>query len=78
LAGLLILANKFAREAAAWLGIALALTVALIYLPMLGPAHGTDQVVEVIDYIFDTLLFAGTALIVAEALGSAQPEELAG
>jgi uncharacterized membrane protein len=67
--GALMLVNRGAREAAAWLGIVLAATVAIIYVPMLGPAHGTDQVVEAIDYIFDTLLYAGTALIVGEALG---------
>ena len=67
--GALMLVNRWAREAAAWLGIVLAATVAIIYVPMLGPAHGTDQVVEAIDYIFDTLLYAGTAVIVGEALG---------
>jgi uncharacterized membrane protein len=71
-AGLFIVANRKAREAAAWLGIALVVTEIFLYLPLLGPAHGTDQVVEAIDYIFDTLLFAGTALILGEALGRVQ------
>lgn len=66
--GLLLLLNRWAREAAAWLGMVLAVTVAILYVPMLGPAHGTDAIVEVIDYIGDTLLYAGAALIVAEAL----------
>jgi uncharacterized membrane protein len=70
--GLLLLANRWARQAAAWLGIALTITVIVIYLPLLGPAHGTDQVVEAINYIFDTLLFAGTALILGEALARMQ------
>ena len=70
--GLLLLVNRWARQAAAWLGIALTIPVIVIYFPLLGPAHGTDQVVEVIDYIFDTLLFAGTALILGEALGRVQ------
>jgi uncharacterized membrane protein len=73
--GALLLVNRRAREAAAWLGIVLAAAVAVIYLPMLGPAHGTDQVVEVIDYIGDTLLYAGTALIVAEALSCRQMKD---
>jgi uncharacterized membrane protein len=60
--------NHRAPDAAARLGVVLAATVALIYVPMLGPAHGTDAVVEVIDYIGDTLLYAGTVLIVGEAL----------
>ncbi len=73
--GLLLLANRWARQAAAWLGIAIILVVVVIYLPLLGPAHGTDQVVEAIDYIFDTLLYAGMALIVGEALGRVQKNE---
>ena len=66
--GALILLNRWASDAAVWLGIVLAATVAIIYVPMLWPAHGTDELVEAIDYIGDTLLYAGTALIVAEAL----------
>jgi uncharacterized membrane protein len=73
--GALLLANRWARNAAAWLGIVLAATVAVIYLPMLGPAHGTAEVVEAIDYIGDTLLYAGTALVVAEALSRIQIED---
>jgi uncharacterized membrane protein len=66
--GAMLLLNRRASDAAARLGIVLAATVAIIYVPMLWPAHGTDQIVEAIDYIGDTLLYAGTALIVAEAL----------
>jgi uncharacterized membrane protein len=73
--GALLLLNRWARDAAAWLGIVLAATVAIIYVPMLGPAHGASEVVEAIDYIGDTLLYAGTALIVAEALSRRQIED---
>ena len=66
--GAMLLLNRRASDAAARLGIVLAATVAIIYVPMLWPAHGTDQIVEAIDYIGDTLLYAGTALIVGEAL----------
>jgi uncharacterized membrane protein len=72
--GVLLLINRWAKKAGAWLGIAISIAVIVVYLPMLGPAHGTDQVVEAIDYIFDTLLFAGTAMILAEAIGRAQPD----
>jgi uncharacterized membrane protein YphA (DoxX/SURF4 family) len=70
--GALLLVNRWAREAAAWLGIVVTVVVVAIYVPMLWPAHGTDQVVEAINYVADTLLFAGTALILAEALGARQ------
>jgi uncharacterized membrane protein len=68
--GALILVNRWAREAAAWLGAAVALIVVVIYVPLLVPAHGTDELVDVINYIFDTLLFAGTALILGEAISA--------
>jgi uncharacterized membrane protein len=67
--GALLLVNRWAKKAGAWLGIAVAVAVVVVYLPLLGPAHGTDEMVEALDYIFDTLLFAGTALILAEAVG---------
>jgi uncharacterized membrane protein len=70
--GALLLANRWAREAAAWLGIAVTFVVVVIYVPMLGAAHGTAEMVEAIDYVADTLLYAGTALILAEALSLRQ------
>lgn len=73
--GASLLINRRAPDAAARLGVVLAATVAVIYVPMLGPAHGTDQVVEVINYIGDTLLYAGTVLIVGEALSRRQGEQ---
>jgi uncharacterized membrane protein len=72
ISGALLLINRWAREAAAWLGVAVAVTVVVIYIPMLWPAHGTAEVVENINYVADTLLFAGTALILAEALSARQ------
>jgi uncharacterized membrane protein len=70
ISGVLLLANRRAREAAAWLGFAVALVVVAIYVPMLGPSHGTAEVVDTINYVADTLLFAGSALILAEAMGA--------
>ena len=74
--GALLLVNRWAYNAAAWLGIVLAAVVALIYVPMLGPAHGTSEVVEAINYIGDTLLYAGMALIIGEALGRMESNDL--
>jgi len=67
--GALLLVNRGAREAGAWLGAGETFVVLLIYVPMLAPIHGTAEAVEAINYVADTLLFAGTALIVAEASG---------
>ena len=71
--GALLLANRWAREAAAWLGMAVTVVVIIIYVPMIVPAHGTAEVVEAINYVADTLLFAGTALTMAEAVERATP-----
>jgi uncharacterized membrane protein len=68
--GALLLVNRLAREAAAWLGIAVTVVVVVINVPMLITAHGTAEMVDAINYVADTLLFAGTALILAEALGA--------
>jgi uncharacterized membrane protein len=73
--GVLLAVNRRAPDAAAMLGVVLAATVAVIYLPMLGTAHGTGQVVEVIDYIGDTLLYAGAVLIVGEALSRRRADQ---
>ncbi len=66
--GTLLLVNRWARAAAAWLGFVVTVVVVVIYLPMLGPSHGAAELVDTINYIADTLLLAGTALILAEAL----------
>jgi hypothetical protein len=41
-----------------------------LYLPILILAHdgSTPEITEAINYVFDTLLFAGTALALASAL----------
>jgi uncharacterized membrane protein len=70
--GALLLVNRWSRDAAAWLGIVVTVVVVVINVPMLGPAHGTAELVEAINYIADTLLYAGTALILAEALSVQQ------
>jgi uncharacterized membrane protein len=72
--GALLLINRQAKRAAAWLGTAIVVAVIVVYLPLLVPAHGTDAMVEALDYIFDTMLFAGTVLILAEALPRTEPK----
>jgi len=65
--GVLLLLNRWARKAAVVLGVAVTMAVIVIYAPMPIPAHGTTEVVDAINYIADTLLYAGMALLVAEA-----------
>jgi uncharacterized membrane protein YphA (DoxX/SURF4 family) len=65
LAGACILVNKSARLAATCLGLTILLTVLWVYLPMLVAAPTN---VEALNYFFDTLLFCGTILLLANAM----------
>ena len=65
LAGVCLLVNKKSRMAATSLGLTILLTVLWIYLPMLIAAP-TDVVA--LNYFFDTLLFAGAILLLANAM----------
>jgi uncharacterized membrane protein len=65
LAGICLLVNKKARMAATVLGLAILLTVLWIYLPMLLAA---SKDVVALNFFFDTLLFSGAILLLANAM----------
>lgn len=65
--GAALLLNKQARTATTWLGIVLTLMVVFIYLPILAAAP-PKELVEALNYIGDTTLFAGTVLLAAGAM----------
>jgi len=65
-AGLCLFANKKPRMAATYLGLTILLTILWIYLPILLRAP-TDVVA--LNFFFDTLLFCGAILLLANSLG---------
>ena len=65
LAGVCLLTNKKPRMAATSLGLTILLTVCWIYLPMLLAAPGD---VVALNFFFDTLLFSGAILLLANAM----------
>ncbi len=65
LAGACLLTNKKPRMAATSLGLTILLTVLWVYLPMLLAAPGD---VVALNYFFDTLLFCGAILLLANAM----------
>jgi uncharacterized membrane protein YphA (DoxX/SURF4 family) len=71
--GALIAVNIKARAAAIYLGIAVLLTVVFIYLP-LGVAN-YSSIGEGLDFVVDTLAFAGAALVLADALRKRSSEQ---
>jgi uncharacterized membrane protein YphA (DoxX/SURF4 family) len=66
--GVCILLNKYARSAAAYVGILMVVLTLFLYVPILAMATGTGQIVEGLNYVADTLLFGGAVLFLAKAL----------
>ena len=64
LAGVAGLVNRRAPLTATWLAIAVTLSVLLIYIPLMA----LSPTVEALNYVFDTLLFAGTIWLYATPL----------
>jgi uncharacterized membrane protein len=68
--GTAILLRQKARMAAAWLGTLALVLVLLVYVPIAAAvpsSAGDDAKVEGLNYIFDTLFFCGTILVLAAA-----------
>lgn len=68
-AGTALLLNRWPRTAAACIGAMMTLLTVCLYLPILALSRDPSQMTEAINFVFDTLLFGGTALLVAKALG---------
>jgi uncharacterized membrane protein len=68
LAGLCLAVNTKARMAAATIGVLMTLLTFSLYMVELMLARGAPQINEAINYVADTLLYAGSALAVALAL----------
>lgn len=63
LTGVAVLINRRTRLAATGLAIAVTLSVLLVYIPLMALA----PTVEAVNYLFDTLLFAGTIWLLAQS-----------
>ncbi len=72
-AGVALFVNKRARIGAISIGLVMTLLTFLLYLPILATATQSSAMTEGINYVADTLLFAGTALLLARALPGAAP-----
>jgi hypothetical protein len=59
--------RRSAASAAAWAGLLLAVLTVALYVPQFFIAENVADRVNAINFIFDTLLFGGTILIVGAA-----------
>jgi uncharacterized membrane protein len=66
--GIALLANRKGRIAATWAGLLITLLTLFVYAPMLAVAAKPAEMNEAINYVADTLLFAGAILVMAGAL----------
>jgi uncharacterized membrane protein len=66
-AGVLMFVPRRARAAALWLSVALLVVLAVVYLPLVFTAADNGARVEAENYVWDTVLVAGTVLLVARA-----------
>jgi uncharacterized membrane protein len=66
--GIALALNKKPRIAATSIGALMTILTVFLYLPLLLLAHGGSEINEGLNYVADTLLFAGAALLLASAL----------
>jgi len=67
-AGIALALNKKSRTAAASIGALMTVLTLTLYLGILIRAHGASEINEALNYVADTLLYAGAALALASAL----------
>jgi uncharacterized membrane protein len=69
-AGIGLALNKKSRTAATSIGALMTVLTLFLYLPIWILAHSgtTPEIMEAINYVFDTLIYAGTALVLASAM----------
>jgi len=67
-AGIGLALNKQSRIAAASIGALMTVLTLFLYLLVLIFAHGSPEINDALNYVADTLLFAGAALVLASAL----------
>ena len=67
-AGAALLLHIASRTAAVWIGVLMTLLATFLFLPILALTRDPSQMTDAINYVADTLMFGGTALLVARAL----------
>ncbi len=69
IAGIPLLAGKKTRPAAAWIGLAVLFVILVVYVPI---AVAERASLEGLNYLFDTLMYCGTVLLLAGAMPRAE------
>lgn len=67
--GIAMFVEKYGSIGAALCGFLMLVLTLTLYVPQFFLAHGTAEQVNAINFIFDTLLFAGTMFVISRAVG---------
>ncbi len=73
IAGVALLINRYTRDAALWAGLWIMLVTFCFYGPILAVARGTGELIVGLNYVYDTMLFGGTILLLAGAVSAEFP-----
>ena len=65
IAGILLLVGQKTRIAAAWIGLTVLFVILVVYVPIAVAEHDS---LEGLNYLFDTLMYCGTVLLLAGAM----------
>jgi uncharacterized membrane protein len=74
--GIAMLVRKYARSSGTLAGLLMLLLTLALYVPDLFLARGVSQQVEAINFVADTLLFAGTLFVIAGANAGSEPRPI--
>jgi uncharacterized membrane protein len=66
--GIAILINKGSQTAATYVGLTITLLTLFLYTPILAMVAQSSQIITEVNYVTDTLFFAGTVLLLAMAI----------
>jgi uncharacterized membrane protein YphA (DoxX/SURF4 family) len=75
--GIAMFARKYAGFGAALAGLLMVLLTLVLYVPQFFLAHSVSQRVTAINFIFDTLLFGGTVLVITRAILDSESRPIA-
>jgi uncharacterized membrane protein len=74
--GIMMFMRKYASTGAALCGWLMVLLTIVLYVPQFFLATNVEQRLTAINFVFDTLLFAGTVLVVSRAISSCASERV--
>ena len=75
--GIAMLVRKFATSAGSLGGLLMLLLTVVVYVPQYFLARNVGERVTAINFIFDTLLFAGTLLVITKSILDSQSKPIA-